>query len=189
MPTVGILPFKKVQAEVGVDYFANTAHPWLFNARIGTPENSFFKGQPTLALGIMNAGGKFSSGRADADVAYLVVGKTIPKLGRVSAGPYIGNHAVLVNGKGEPHNYGYMVAVDHGFLPTKEEYNRLVFAADYASGKNVVGAAGAGLYYFFTKDISLLVGPTFFNDQTINGKWKMSVQLDVNLPQLFGKKK
>ncbi len=86
-----------------------------------------------------------------------------------------------------------MVAYDRGFHPVKGksgavDYNKLVFAADYASGKNILGCGGGGLYYYFTKDIDLLVGPTFFNDQGINGKWKLSVQLDVNLPKLFGRK-
>jgi hypothetical protein len=63
-----------------------------------------------------------------------------------------------------------------------DEYSRLVFAADWASGKNYIGGGGAGLYYYFTKYISLLTGPVFFNDKTINGEWKWTTQLDVNIP-------
>jgi hypothetical protein len=191
-PTVGVLPFKRLQMEVGVDYFANTDHPWLFNAKIGAPENSWFSGQPALAVGIFDAGRKFRTNRADYDVAYGVVGKSLGPVGRFSAGPYVGNHAALVSSSGKPANVGVMVAYDHGFAPKRGgngavEYNRLVFAADYASGKNFIGGGGCGFYYYFTKDISLLVGPTFFNDQGINGKWKISAQLDINLPQLFGR--
>jgi len=83
-----------------------------------------------------------------------------------------------------------MVAFDHGFLPVKDkegnEFNRIVFAADYASGNNAIGGGGFGLYYYFTKDISLLTGPVWFNDQGINGKWKWTTQLDINVP-VFGK--
>ncbi len=194
-PTVGVLPFKKVQMEVGVDYFANAAHPWLGNAKIGSPEGSFFKHQPALEVGIYDAGGKFRAkpgdpnGRLDFDVAYGVVGKTIPKIGRVSAGPYIGNHATLVSSNGKADNIGFMTAFDHAFFPVKakdgaDEYSKVVFAADYQSGKNAVGAAGTGLYYYFTPDISLLVGPTFFNDKLLNGGWRLSTQLDINLPSL-----
>jgi hypothetical protein len=38
-----------------------------------------------------------------------------------------------------------------------------------------------GLYYYFTKNIDLLTGPVWFNDEGINGKWKWTVQLDINL--------
>jgi hypothetical protein len=66
--------------------------------------------------------------------------------------------------------------------------NRVVLAADYESGYNAVGADGGGVYYHFTPDISLLVGPTVFQDTQINGKWKISTQLDINLPKIAFKK-
>jgi hypothetical protein len=79
-----------------------------------------------------------------------------------------------------------MVAYDRGFMPTKDaannEYNKIVFAADYASGKNAVGAGGGGLYYYFTKDISILTGPVWFNEKAINGTWKWTTQIDINFP-------
>ena len=53
-----------------------------------------------------------------------------------------------------------------------------------ASGKNVIGAGGFGVYYFFTKDIRLLTGPVWFNETAINGTWKWTTQLDINLPSL-----
>jgi hypothetical protein len=31
------------------------------------------------------------------------------------------------------------------------------------------------------------VGPVFFNEEGVNGKWKWTVQLDINHPKLFGK--
>jgi hypothetical protein len=77
-----------------------------------------------------------------------------------------------------------MAAFDRAFLPTKDkegnEFSRIVLAADYATGKNAFGGGGAGVYYFFTKDISLLTGPVWFNEEAINGKWKWTVQLDIN---------
>ncbi len=65
IPTVGVLPFNKIQMEVGADYWANTTHPWLLNAKFGSPEGSFFKNQPAFEIGIFNAGKKFDAGRAD----------------------------------------------------------------------------------------------------------------------------
>src|ERR1039457_4109396 len=35
----GILPFDKLQAEVGIDYLEPSDYPFMFNAKIGTPED------------------------------------------------------------------------------------------------------------------------------------------------------
>ena len=47
-------------------------------------------------------------------------------------------------------------------------------------GDNAIGGGGAGVYYFFTPDISLLTGPVWFNDPGINGRMKWTTQLDIN---------
>ncbi len=185
--TIGVLPFEKLQMEVGVDLLEPSDDPFFFNAKIGTPEGALFKGSPAINFGIFNVGTQTSKDkvRTDQDIAYLLFGKTIPVLGRLFAGPYVGNAAVLKDSKGETDNYGFMVGFDHGFLPVKDkagnEFNRLVVAADYASGKNTIGGGGVGLYYYFTKDIDLLTGPVWFNDQGINGAWKWTMQLDINI--------
>ena len=180
--TIGVLPFDKVKMEIGVDVLGHTDDPLYFNAKIGIPEDAFFTWQPTLQVGIFNVGTK--SDVTNQNTVFGVIGKSIPVLGRISAGAYMGNKKLLVNKDGEKENTGFMVAYDRAFLPVKDkegnEFSRVVFAADYASGKNAIGGWGAGLYYFFTKDISLLTGPVFFNEEAINGKWKWTVQLDIN---------
>ena len=97
---------------------------------------------------------------------------------------------MLVDQDGDKSNTGFMAAFDHSFMPVKDkdgnEYAKIVLAADYASGKSVISGGGVGVYYFFTKDISLLTGPVWFNGG-VNGKWKWTIQLDINLPQVFGK--
>ncbi|MGA2400341.1 MAG: hypothetical protein ABSG91_01380 [Syntrophobacteraceae bacterium] len=84
-----------------------------------------------------------------------------------------------------------MAAWDYGFYKVKDscgnEYNKFVLACDFASGKNLLGGGGPGLYYYFTKDLDILMGPVFFNDPGINGQWKWSIQIDWNLPNLLGK--
>lgn len=186
--TVGVLPFDKLQLELGVDLLESSDYPWSFNAKLGAPEDALFKGSPTLQLGIFNVGTKKDV--TNQNVVYGVIGKTIPGLGRLSVGPYIGNSSVLRDSDGNKKNTGIMAAFDRGFMPVKDkdgnEYNKIVLAADYASGKNAIGGGGVGLYYYFTKDISLLTGPVWFNDEGLNGKWKWTIQLDVNLP-IFGK--
>jgi len=186
--TLGVLPFDKLQMEVGIDMLESSDYPLYFNAKIGAPEDALFKGSPTIQVGIFNVGTKKNI--TNQNIIYGVIGKSIPGIGRLSAGPYIGNKKVLVDKNGDRENTGFMVAFDRGFVPVKDkvgnEYNKIVFAADYASGKNAIGGGGAGIYYFFTKDISLLTGPVWFNEEAINGKWKWTIQLDINLP-IFGK--
>jgi hypothetical protein len=182
--TVGVLPFEKIQMEIGVDALYPSDNPYYFNAKIGTPEDALFKGAPALQVGIFNVGTENKV--TNQDIVYGVIGKTIPVLGRLSAGPYIGNSAALKDKDGNTENTGFMVAYDRGFLPAKDaagnEYSKVVLAADYASGKNAIGGGGVGLYYYFTKDISLLTGPVWFNEKAINGSWKWTTQLDINLP-------
>jgi hypothetical protein len=182
--TIGVLPFEKIQMEVGIDANYPSDNPYMSNAKIGAPEDALFKGAPTLQVGIFNAGTKDKV--TNQNIVYGVVGKTIPMVGRLSVGPYIGNSAVLKDANGEKENTGFMVAFDRGFVPAKDaagsEYNKVVLAADYASGKNAIGGGGVGVYYFFTKDISLLTGPVWFNEKAINGTWKWTTQLDINLP-------
>ncbi len=188
--TVGVLPFQKLQMELGLDYLGPADYPLSFNAKIGTPEGALFKGSPTLQAGLFNVGTKTDV--TNQNVVYGVVGKSIPGLGRLSVGPYVGNGRVLRDSAGEEAKSGMMAAFDRGFAPTKDkegnEYSRFVFAADYASGKNAIGGGGFGIYYYYRSNISLLIGPVFFNDAGMNGKWKWTVQLDINHPRLFRRK-
>lgn len=181
--TIGVLPFKSVVAEVGVDLMESSDNPLYFNAKVGIPEDTLFDGAPTIQVGFFNAGTKKDV--TDQNIAYAAIGKTIPGIGRLSAGPYIGNGTVLVDKNGDRENTGFMVAFDRGFMPVKDkdgnEYNSWVLAADYASGNNALGGGGFGIYRFFTKDICLLTGPVWFNEKAINGEWKWTIQLDINL--------
>jgi hypothetical protein len=210
--TVGVLPFEKINMEVGIDYLGpatfahrelqSIGHSVLFNAKLGTPEGAFFGSWfPALNLGIFNVGTK--SDVTSMNIMDFLVGKTLGPFGRIHGGGYYGNPgSVLMNKNGcvpgSPHsvfcapgqtapdhqNAGGMVGYDYGFWPVKDkagnEYNKWVFAADYASGRNYIGGGGFGMYHYFTKDISLLSGPVWFNDPAINGRWKWTVQLDIN---------
>lgn len=191
--TIGVLPYEKLQLEVGVDYLEPTTDPFLFNAKLGTPEGALFEGSPAINIGIFNAGTDSKTddgdGRTDLNIVDLIVGKTLPfGLGRLHAGVYYGNSKSLLDKNGDKENTGYMIGWDKGFMPKKEgeaEYNKLVVAADWASGKNAFGGGGAGVYYFFTKDISLLTGPVWFNEPALagpsaNAKWVWTTQLDIN---------
>lgn len=181
--TYGFQPLDKLQAEVGVDLFEPQDDPLMFNAKIGTPENSLFQNSPGLALGVFNVGTKHNV--TDYNIVDLIAGKTLPwNLGRLHAGYYYGNPTTLRSGNGDKENQGGMIAYDYGFYPVKDAkgntFNRLILAADWATGKNAIGGGGVGIYYYFTPDISLLTGPVWFTDKSINGNMKWTLQLDAN---------
>jgi hypothetical protein len=199
--TIGVLPFEKIQMEIGVDLVEPSNYSVYFNAKIGTPEDSLFPYSPGISVGIFNAGlhrrdtpypHKYNfelNNRNDYNIGYVTVGRSIPYLGRVHASYYYGNPHALITSAGNRANRGFMVGFDRGFWTVKDssgEYSKFVIAADYCSGENYIGGYGGGIYYFFTKNISLLVGPVWFNDERMNGQWKITAQLDINV-DLLGK--
>lgn len=191
--TVGVLPFPKLNLEVGFDWLEPLDDPLLLNAKFGTPEGSLFSGSPALNLGIFNVGTDTDEndgdGRTDYNIVHFMVGKSIPMIGRLHVGYYIGNKKALnevvggsLNTDGDE-NDGFMIGYDRGFLPAKDadgEYNKWVFAADWATGKNALGGGGVGIYHYFTRNIDLLAGPVWFNEKDINGVMKWTLQLDIN---------
>jgi hypothetical protein len=171
----------KIGVEYGVDLLTNQKNPLLFNAKIGYHEGALFKNAPALQIGLFDFGTETtetaSRVKTDYNIVYLVTGKTLPDgKTRIHAAGYYGNPGALVNGDGKTENTGWMLAFDRQLCKS----GKWVLAGDYASGKNYIGGGGAGVYYYFTKDISLLTGPVWFNDKTINGDMKWTTQLDIN---------
>jgi len=158
--TVGVLPFDAVQMEVG----------------------KLFGGAPALQAGIFNVGTK--GGVTDQNVVDLITGRSLPAgLGRVHLGGYFGNARVLRSSDGAKANSGVMAAYDFGFWPapaTAGEFNRIVLAADWMSGRNALGGGAVGVNWCFAKNASILAGPCWFNDAGINGHWKWTTQFDAN---------
>ncbi len=181
--TMGVLPLEKVQMEIGMDLMEPSDDPLFFNAKIGSPEGAWFPSAPAVNIGLFNVGTRQDV--TDQNVAYLMIGKTLPYLGRIHAGPYFGNRSTLLDSDGNPESKGFMIGYDRGFLPTRDaagnEFNRILVGADYASGENAIGGGGVGFSYFFSRDISLLTGPVWFNSPEINGDWKWTIQLDINV--------
>jgi len=172
--TVGVLPSEKVNLEVGIDWLEPADDPLLLNAKLGIPEGVIFTDSPAVNIGVFNVG--FHAGVNDLDILDIIIGKTLPAgLGRIHLGYYAGSNT-LKDSLGNIANSGLMAGYDLIIIADK-----LVFAADYAGGKNAVGGGGFGLYYYFTKDISLLAGPVWFNDPGINGSTKFTCQLDINI--------
>ncbi len=184
--TVGILPFKKLQAEVGFDYLSMgdkvyDTHPVYFNAKIGMPEGAMFAGAPAIAVGAYNFGLK--TDLTNYNMTYGLISKTVPVLGRLSIGYYTGNDKLLLDGQGNKSNSGIMASWDRTM---KEISDKLWFAVDYQGGNNYLGSLNLGFSWAFTDKISVIVGYDIYNDKnsmynSMNKNMNsFTTQLDIN---------
>ncbi|HKE13525.1 MAG TPA: hypothetical protein VKB80_01555 [Kofleriaceae bacterium] len=187
--TMGILPWRELQLEVGVDVLYPTPDgedglsiPIYLNGKIGTPEDTFFAGQPGWSAGIYNAG--FKSDVTDYDILYAMVGKTFGGAGTLSAGGYYGlNDNLLVDADGEGAQAGFLGSYVSPAIDVPR-IDKVVLAADVQTGKNALGAVGAGVSIYFTPAVALLTGPIFFLEPDLQpgqADWMWSAQLDVDL--------
>lgn len=179
--TVGVLPLEKFKLEVGVDYITdNTAgsamaqHPANFNFKAGVPEDAFFKGMPAVAAGMF--GMNSASDPLSANVAYALIAKTFPVIGRLSVGGYNGAERSL----GKDSNNGLLASWDRS-MP--EISDKLWLAVDYMGGNNFLSAVSVGGSWAFTPSVSLLVGANVYNpgqETLYGGKPTFTTQLDIN---------
>jgi hypothetical protein len=163
--TTGLLPFEKFQGEIGVDYLSMgdsnyDDYPIYFNAKIGFPEGAIFKGSPALAFGAYNIGLK--KNLTNYNIVYGLIAKTIPFLGRVSAGYYTGNDKVLVDENLNKANSGLLLSWDRTM---SEISDKLWLAVDYQGGKNYLGALSFGASWAFSKNVSVIFGYDIYNNK------------------------
>jgi hypothetical protein len=190
--TMGVLPWDELQLEVGFDLLLPGSDPLLFNAKLGVPEDKLFAYQPSLAFGIYGVGTKKTTDTAvgsDYNILYGQVQHSIPNVGGyLSVGGYYALQDKLFqasDGSGTQ-RAGFM----GGFTSPDLNINlpwllKMNLTADVQTGKNVFGAAGGGVYFYFTDKIDLLTGPVYFFDpgaQPGGKRWFWTVQLDVDLP-------
>jgi hypothetical protein len=196
--TVGILPFEKIQMEVGVDFLTiandpNDNHPFSGNFKIGTPEDSICKYSPAIAAGMYNIGVSQPAINAPfvtsgQNIIYALAAKTlpaigsVPSLGRLSAGYYIGGKKVLVDTRFDPsksQNQGVLLSWDRTMT---EISDKLWLAVDYQGGNNVDGAVSFGASWAFAKNVSLIFGYNVFKEKALAGNNTFTTQLDINFP-------
>ena len=168
---------KELDFETGIDYLGGKSHPWLLNSKLSLKEGALFTKAPSLSIGIFNIGTTHSTNQSVVDA---VIGTTLPKkLGRFFAGLYRGNRAL---GK---HRSGFMVGYQNNICSKKDmagrEYTQWQFSADYASQKNAIGGGGFAITYHFSPDVTIETGPVWFNDTALNGRWKWSVQVGIDI--------
>lgn len=181
--TAGILPLENFKVEVGVDYITDNIsgslmeqHPANFNFKGGIPEDAFVKGMPAVAAGMF--GINTASDPLSANVAYGLIAKTFPVVGRLSVGGYNGAERSL----GVNKNNGLLASWDRTM---SEISDKLWLAVDYQGGTNFLGAVSVGGSWAFSKQVSLLVGANVYNPgqaTLAGGKPTFTTQLDINLP-------
>ncbi len=172
--TVGVFPFSSVQMEVGVDILEPQDSPWLFNAKIGIPEETIFAGSPSLAFGAMNIGVKKNV--SDYNIFYGLVSRNLPTVGRLSVGYFAGNGNLLVNPQtGVKENTGLLASWDKQM---SEVSDKLWLAVDYQSGKSGFGSLNFGFAWAFTQTISVIAGYDIFHN---GAPGTFTTQLDINL--------
>ncbi|HEY4715862.1 MAG TPA: hypothetical protein VII00_02030 [bacterium] len=180
--TVGVLPFEKLQMEVGYDLFFPGSYPLSLNGKIGSPEGAFFSGSPGWSAGIFGVG--FKKDATDYNILHIMFGKTFSYAGIFGLGGYYGfNKDLLTSSDGEENNTGIMAS---WFSPdiSVSGIEKLMLAWDIMTGKNIIGATGGGLYIYFTPAIDLLIGPVYFFDSKLQPgetKWLWSVQIDIDV--------
>ncbi len=179
--TAGVLPWEKLQAEVGIDYMEGgqgglgvdaDKHPIYFNFKVGTPEDSLFKYSPALAAGMWNIGTANSSKQ---NLVYGLAARTLPVVGRISAGGYHGSESVLGSGQ----NNGALLSWDRTM---SEISDKLWVAVDYMSGNNMNGSTNFGVSWKFSKNVSVILGYDIYNNVKTGGKNTFNTQLDIDFP-------
>lgn len=184
--TTGLLPFEKFQGEIGVDYLSMgdsnyDDYPLYFNAKIGMPEGALFKGSPALAFGAYNIGLK--KNLTNYNIVYGIIAKTIPVLGRLSAGYYNGNGKILVDENLNKANGGLLLSWDRTM---SEISDKLWLAVDYQGGKNYLGSLNFGGSWAFSDNVSVILGydiynnkNAFYNTNNTNAN-SFTIQVDIN---------
>jgi hypothetical protein len=188
-PVVGILPFEKLQAEIGFDYLVNANepndnHPWSGNFKIATPEDSLFKFSPAFAVGMYNVGPSLNKANAPLvtsgqNIVYGLLARTLPVVGRLSAGYYRGGERALINTSGNSANDGVLLSWDRSMA---EISDKLWMAVDYQGGNNVDGAVNFGASWNFAKNVSVIFGYDVYTKKALAGNNTFTTQLDINFP-------
>ena len=177
--TVGVLPYEKIQAEIGIDQRSVSAlpldsNPLYFNAKVGTPEGALFAGSPAIAVGGYDFGTK--SDLTDFNIIYGVVAKTFGAAGRFSVGYYAGNDKLLLNKTGEKDATGLLASWDRTI---SEISDKLWVAVDYQGAENGYGATSLGLAWKFAPNVGVIVGYDVFTNDTY--KPTATFQVDIDL--------
>lgn len=180
--TVGILPFKKLNMEIGFDHKSGMGisdnHPLYGNAKIGVPENAYGRVFPAIAVGILDVGTK--KYMTDYNVFYAKAARTISvgqiSLGRVSLGYFTGAKKLLVDENLKKDNSGLMAAWECTMTELSE---KLWLCVDYMGTKSVYGCWNIGASWKFAPKVSLLGGYELFDNQNLINTVTLQFDIDI----------
>jgi len=178
--TVGVLPFKKLNAEIGFDHKSGTGvddYPLYFNTKVGIPEDTFGKFFPALAVGIYDVGTK--NEKTDFNVAYFKAAKTLFlgdfSLGRFSLGYFNGNNRLLRGISGEKDNDGILACWERTMT---EISDKLWVAVDYQGSKSAYGTLNLGFAWKFADNVSAIFGYDIYNNRNLANTYTVQVDID-----------
>lgn len=178
--TVGVLPFKKFNAELGFDHKSGTGvdnYPLYFNAKAGIPEDAFGKFFPALAAGIYDVGTE--KDKTDFNVAYFKAAKTLSlgnlSLGRFSLGYFNGNSRLLRGVDGSKDNKGILACWER-VVP--EISDKLWVAVDYQGSKSAYGSLNLGFSWKFSDNVSAIFGYDIYNNRNLANTYTVQVDID-----------
>jgi len=180
-PAIGILPFQKVQAEVGFDLMYQGSkvlddHPLYLHFKLGTPQDSAAPWSPALAVGGYNLGTKDRV--TNQNIFYGLAAHSVPVAGRFSAGYYAGNGDILVDEKGRRAKDGVLVSWDRVM---KELTPKLWCSVDYQGGDSVMGSTNLAFSWAFSDKTHLLFGYDIYTNRAVAGKNTFTLQVDLDL--------
>jgi len=190
--TVGVLPFEKINMEVGFDHKSGYGffdrYPLYFNAKLGVPEGALHKYSPAIAAGIYDLGTKaYDKGTGigtDYNILYGEIAKTVDPVGRLSVGYFSGNKDLLVNAKGEADNSGLMVAWERTM---SELSDKLWLCVEYMGSQSAYGTFNFGASWKFAENVALLAGYDIFSNADLNLPDTFTLQVDIDFDSPFRK--
>ncbi|MGB8931377.1 MAG: hypothetical protein WCC48_09060 [Anaeromyxobacteraceae bacterium] len=186
--TIGVLPFEKLQGEVGVDVFlpGYVANGVYLNGKLTLPEGAFAAWQPGVSLGIQSVG--FKNDVSDYDHLHLSVSKGFAGVGTFVVGAYHGLNKTLYTIPGDSASQtGVMAAYTSPDININlPGLQKVALIADYASGKNGFAGGAVGAAIYFSPAVQLLTGPVFLAKGAYATDFMWTVQLDVDV-ELFKK--
>jgi len=173
--TAGLVDNTYIGLEAGLDLKEQSDDPLFLNVKLQIKEDSVARFFPAIAIGGYEMGTK--SDVTNANIAYVLFAKTLPVMGRLSAGYYVGNEDVLKDSSGKSDNDGILLSFDRTLA---EIDDRLWFAVDYMGAENAYGALSFGLSWRFSPQISAIVGYDIYNNNEVAGENTVTVQFDVD---------
>jgi hypothetical protein len=180
--TVGILPLKVVNAEIGFDHKSGTGladnYPLYYNFKVGVPESAFGPFSPAFAVGAFDVGTK--SDLTDYNVLYGKLSKTFSagqlQLGRLSIGYFSGNENLMLDENGEKDNSGVIAAWERNI---GEISDKLWFCVEYMGTKSAYGTYNVAFAWKVAPNVAVLAGYDAYANENLTDTATLQVDIDI----------